>query len=102
MTDGAEGWLAYAGDDYLLVKVFEDVPAEMNAPGEGEIELYAGGEGAYIELEQQGYLTTLMPGEALEWRVVWALESLAREPDRYQLTERARALAGGVRALLGN
>ncbi|MDO3387020.1 DUF4380 domain-containing protein [Gilvimarinus sp. SDUM040013] len=97
MTDGDEGWLAYQADDWLFVKAFENVPADLIAPGEGEIELYAKGDGSYIELEQQGYLTTLLPGEALDWRVLWAFELLPQgelQTNREWLVARARQLAG--------
>src|SRR5690606_23883570 len=63
MTDGAEGWLAYANKNVLMVKSFADVPADLMAPGEGEIEIYTNAAHSYVELEQQGSLTTLMPGE---------------------------------------
>ncbi|MDO6747647.1 DUF4380 domain-containing protein [Gilvimarinus sp. 1_MG-2023] len=96
MTDGEEGWLAYQAEDWLFVKVFEKVPAELIAPSEGEIELYAKGDGSYIEMEQQGYLTTLMPGETLPWQVSWVFASLS-ETDASSHREgwvvRARQLA---------
>lgn len=95
MTDGEEGWLAYQADDWLFVKAFDNVPADLIAPGEGEIELYVKGDGSYMELEQQGYLTTLMPGETLDWHVLWSFASLPPghlHPDG--LVARARQLAG--------
>ncbi|MDO3383952.1 DUF4380 domain-containing protein [Gilvimarinus algae] len=100
MTDGEEGWLAYQSDDYLFVKVFENVPAELMAPGEGEIEFYANGAGTYIELEQQGYLTTLMPGESLSWEVLWVFATVPEDlvGEHGVLAQRARQLAGGALA----
>ena len=94
MTDGEEGWLAYQAGDYLLVKVFANVPAELMAPNEGEIEVYADPTATYIELEQQGYLATLQPGEALNWQVIWIFDALEADLNRAQLTARARQLAG--------
>lgn len=99
MTDGEEGWLAYHNSDWLLVKVFDDVPSQLMAPGEGEIEVYANGENTYIELEQQGFLTTLMPGQALAWQVVWVCDRAAPNTDRTTLIKRARTLAGRARTL---
>lgn len=99
MTDGEEGWLAYHNDDWLLVKVFDNVPAQLMAPGEGEIEVYANGENTYIELEQQGFLTTLMPAQALQWQVVWISERVSAKSAPDQLVKRARTLAGRARSL---
>ena len=99
MTDGEEGWLAYHNADWLLLKVFSNVPAQLMAPGEGEIEVYANGENTYIELEQQGFLTTLMPEQALQWRVVWVCERVAPNAAPDELIQRARTLAGRVRTL---
>ena len=50
--EACEGWTT---TQRLLVSM---------APGEGEIEVYANGENTYIELEQQGFLTTLMPASS--------------------------------------
>lgn len=71
MTDGSEGWLAYVNDGLALIKQFPDVPAPLNAPGEGEIEIYTNPEKTLIEVEQQGPLSRLAPGESLSWRVRW-------------------------------
>lgn len=94
MTDGEEGWLAYQSDDYLLVKVFANVPAELMAPNEGEIEVYASPEGNYIELEQQGYLATLQAGETLDWQVQWVFSETQNDLTLSELTAQARQLAG--------
>jgi hypothetical protein len=99
ITDGEEGWLAYHHNDWLLVKVFDNVPAPLMAPGEGEIEVYASGNNTYLELEQQGFLTTLMPQQALTWQVVWVCDRVSPQADRDVLIKRARTLAGRARTL---
>lgn len=78
MTDSQEGWLAYTHRGYLFVKQFADVPVNLIAPGEGEIELYTNThmDKGYLELEQQGEITILQPGEYLEWEVIWHLKKL--------------------------
>lgn len=78
MTDGQEGWLAYTHRGYLLVKQFADVPVELIAQGEGEIELYTNThtDQGYLEIEQQGGITVLQPGEFLEWEVIWHVKKL--------------------------
>src|SRR5690606_30763486 len=62
MTHGREGWLGWLKQTTLMVKTFADVPAEFMAPGEGEIEIYTNAAHSYVELEQQGILTTLQAG----------------------------------------
>lgn len=97
MTDGEEGWLAYYSDDYLLIKVFANVPAELMAPNEGEIEVYADPTATYIELEQQGYLATVQPGETLNWQVLWVFAEAQAGLTLGELTARARQLASSAR-----
>ena len=78
-SDGAEGWLAQINKGIIFIKKFPDLPFEMNAPEEGEIELYASpvikGKG-YVELEQQGAYVALHPGESLTWKVKWYIREL--------------------------
>ena len=76
MTDGKEGWIAYANAGRLLVKEFADVPVELIVSGEGEIELFANVEKTFWEIDQQGVMTRLAPGEHLEWEVLWHTRSL--------------------------
>lgn len=95
MTHGREGWLAWLRGNTLLVKTFTDVPAELMAPNEGEIEIYSDASHTYVELEQQGILTTLQPGESLDWTVHWVFAQV--EADLHHspqaLVQQARALA---------
>ncbi len=95
MTDGREGWLAWLRGATLMVKTFVDVPADLMAPGEGEIEIYTNADHSYVELEQQGILTTLESGESLDWTVHWVFETVepALIADRQALVRKARALA---------
>lgn len=76
MTDGKDGWLAYVDQHYLLVKKFPDVPVDLIAHNEGEVELFADANKTYLEIQQQGSMTMLQPGEHLEWTVIWYLEKL--------------------------
>jgi len=79
MTDGSGGWLAYVSQGLALIKEFDDVPANKNLPGEGEIQIYADGEKTVMEVEQQGTLTQLASGESLQWRVRWHLRPVPGE-----------------------
>lgn len=76
MTDGEEGWLAYTHEGYLLIKQFDNVPVHSIAPNEGEIELFANAEKTYMEIEQQGAMVDLQPGEHLDWQVIWHIKKL--------------------------
>ena len=78
ISDGSEGWFAQVNRGIILLKKFEDVPAEKMAPEEGEIELYANPDKSYIEIEQQGEYTTLIPGQSLTWEVKWYLRKLPK------------------------
>lgn len=98
MTDGAEGWLAYVNDGIALIKEFADVPAALNVPGEGEIEIYTNAAKTYLEIEQQGPLTELAPGESLSWHVRWHLRAL---PEGVAAQVGDQALVDWIRDQLG-
>jgi len=76
MTDGKEGWIAYTNAGKLLVKEFADVPVELIVSGEGEIELFANVEKTFWEIDQQGVMTKLAPGEHLDCEVLWHTRTL--------------------------
>ncbi len=78
-SDGSEGWLAEINDGIILIKKFEDIPYEKNAPKEGEIEWYASPvvEGkSYVEIEHQGAYEEIYPGQSANWQVEWFLRKL--------------------------
>lgn len=100
--DGSEGFLAHVERDFLFVKVWDDVPREKQAPGEGEIELYVDKTGLFVEIEEQGPYEELAPGASLVWTVAWLLERVAPgvavEPGSAALVEAARGLARRARS----
>ena len=70
-ADGT-GWLAQVTPDrLLLVQSYTDIAATDAAPGEAEIEVFTNGD--YVEIEDQGALTTVAPGATLTWTVRWKL-----------------------------
>ncbi len=71
IANGSEGWLAYAQDGLLYLKVYPKVAAKNMATGEGDIELYLSGEKPYLELEVQSAAHNLKRGEGLDWAVEW-------------------------------
>lgn len=100
-ADGEEGWLAHVDGDLLFVKVFPPVPAERQAPGESEVQIYVDAGGAFVEVEQQGPYEEVAPGASATWHCHWILErlepGLVVQPGQAWLVERARALAARVR-----
>jgi hypothetical protein len=72
----ARGWLAQASGGLLFVKKFPDVSASAAAPGEAEVEMFASGDGAYVELEAQGPYVPIAAGGALAWSTTWFLVEL--------------------------
>ena len=68
------------------------------APGESEIEIFSNQSPQYVELEQQGELSTLAPGAATSWTVVWHLVALSAATP---LTPGAPELLAAVETVLG-
>jgi hypothetical protein len=98
MTDSTEGWLAFTDRGYLLIKEFADVPTESIAPNEGEIELFTDAHKTYLELQQQGPVTMLQPGEHLDWEVVWHVKKL---PPEISIAVGSEELVSYIRYVLG-
>jgi hypothetical protein len=78
MCDGSEGWMAQINNDMVFIKKWKDVPFEKNAPGEGEVEIYANPDKSYIEIEPQGPYYLLAPNAGTNWEVKWYLRSLPK------------------------
>jgi hypothetical protein len=70
----AQGFLAHAARGLLYVKSFAEVPSELQAPGEAEIEIYANNR--YVEVELQGPYTVIAPGDSVTWSIRWYLRKL--------------------------
>ncbi len=91
ISDGAEGWLAYAWEGLLFVKTFKDVVKEEFAPGEGDVEIFVCGDAEYMELENQGKYKELQPNEKYKWVVKWYLrqipDNIAVKTGNMQLVE---------------
>jgi hypothetical protein len=96
-ADGAEGWVAHVQRGLLLLKLWADVPRAQQAPGEGEVELYADGSGTYLEVEQQGPYVAISPGNSTSWTVRWLARAL---PPDLAAAPGSRALVRWTRALV--
>ncbi len=71
ISDGSEGWVAYAIDGKIFIKRFRDIKPEMQAPGEAEVLFYVSAEADYIEIEVQGRYETMKPSEKSVWSIEW-------------------------------
>lgn len=76
VSDGSEGWLAYAFDGYIFIKSFEDVHPENQAPNEGEIPIYIDSKSQNVEIEVQGPYTNIKPGKELLWKMKWFVRKM--------------------------
>jgi hypothetical protein len=72
-ADG-KGWIAHASGDLLLIKSFPDLAPADSPTGEAEIEIFAAPK--YVEVENQGAVKTLAPGDSLHWTVHWYARKL--------------------------
>jgi hypothetical protein len=97
MADGSEGWMAQVSNEIIFIKKWTDVPLEKNAPGEGEVEIYANPDKSYIEIEPQGPYTSLAPKATLVWEVKWYLRPL---PKRIKAEVGNRALVDFARGVI--
>jgi len=74
LCGGTHGFLAHTARGLIYIKSFTDVPPELRAPGEAEIEIYANNR--YVEVEVQGPYSVIDPGESVSWTVRWYLRKL--------------------------
>jgi hypothetical protein len=95
-TDGAQGWIAHLAGERIFIKTFSSISLDQQAPGEGQIEIYASR--SYVEVEQQGAFTELSPGENLSWKVQWYLRKL---PLSMKAVVGSQELADFVRKTIG-
>lgn len=108
-ADGREGFLAHVlparanegrSEGMLFLKLFADSPAERQAPGEGEVEIFANFDGRYVEVEVQGPYDTIAPGASSALVVRTLARALPPElaTDRSALVAWVREVAAGARA----
>ena len=97
ISDGSEGWIAYAIDGKLLIKKFEDHKPGMSAPGEDEICFYISYEANYIEIELQGKYEPIKPGEKTDWNVEWLCANI---PSNIKVEKGNKEIIDYVRGLV--
>jgi hypothetical protein len=97
VSDGTEGWVAYAIDGKLFVKKFEDIKPALFAPGEAEVGFYINPNVDYIEIEIQGKYESLNPGGKSEWKVEWTAANI---PSNIKAVKGNKALVEFVRGLI--
>lgn len=72
-----KGWLAHVNNkNILFIKKFDDIRTSAAAAGESEVEIYTGENLSYTEIENQGKLSVIKPGEAISYHVQWFLKDL--------------------------
>lgn len=103
-ADGREGFLAHVQpgqgqEDLLFLKLFADSLPERQAPGEGEVELFANFDGRYVEVEVQGTYDTIAPGQtsSLFVRTVVVPVPAGLRADRHALAKWTREVVTRVR-----
>ena len=68
-ADGSGGWTAYVRGGNLFLKKFTDVPANAQASGEGEVDVYPGN--GFLEFEVEGPYTMIAASGTLPWSIQW-------------------------------
>jgi hypothetical protein len=97
-ADGSEGWIAEVNNGLILIKKFQDISPEDQATGEGEIEIFADLDNPFLEMEEQGTITSLNPNQTLWWEVKWILRKV---PDGIEVKEANNQLIKFVRGVVG-
>lgn len=93
-----EGWMAHFDDRVLLLKEFELVNPQKQAPGEAMIEIFASGLNNYIEIEQQGAYSKIGPWKSSRWSVSWKARQV---PDGLSVVAGNPELTNWIRTQLG-
>ncbi|OQX70353.1 MAG: hypothetical protein B6A08_00560 [Sorangiineae bacterium NIC37A_2] len=101
-ADGRGGYLAHlarpqGSRPLLFVKAFPDLAPSEQAPGEGEVEIFANLDGAYVEIEVQGKYETIPPGESSKFTVRWIVSSLPDSLLRAATATACKQLAASLR-----
>jgi len=97
ITDGSEGWLAYAIDHKLFIKKFPNIQPKDFAPGEAEVLFYVDAKTDLMEIEAQGKYQMLKPGEKLHWGTKWTAVEI---PSTIKLEEGNMKLVNFVREII--
>jgi hypothetical protein len=96
-SDGSDGWFAHITEnDYLFLKTFEDVPHDLAASGEAEIELWQAG--TYIELENQSSFSNIAAGSSKSYKLKWYLKVV---PDDIDISEGSASLVNYTENIAG-
>jgi hypothetical protein len=97
-SDGSEGWFAYLNDNNeLYIRKFKDVPADKQAPGENEIELWFNSSDTYIEMEVQGEYKNIPANGSVDWTDKWYVRKV---PAALDVSLGSVALANYVRDIV--
>jgi hypothetical protein len=95
-ADGMGGWTAYLLGGNLFLKKFMDVPANQQAPGEGEVGVYPGA--GFLEFEVQGPYTSIPASGKLPWSMSW---TVVKVPSSVTIAVGSSSLVNFARQTLG-
>jgi hypothetical protein len=95
-ADGMGGWTAYVLGGNLFLKRFTDVPANQQAPGEGEVGVYPGA--GFLEFEVQGPYTSVPASGKLAWSIAW---TAVKVPSSVTIAVGSSSLVDFARQTLG-
>ncbi len=92
--NASQGWIANANRDtnLLFIKTFSNISKDQVADKEGEIEIYASKNHAYVEIEQQGKVVELKSKQQLLWQVQWHLLPLTNQDPALQVQAYLKSL----------
>jgi len=97
-ANGSEGWFAYINDNKeIFIRKFKDVPADNQAPGEAEIELWYNSSDTYIEMEVQGEYKNIPADGSVDWTDKWYVRNL---PSNIATTVGSQGLIDYVRSIV--
>jgi hypothetical protein len=97
-SSAKEGWLAYALDGFLFVKIFPDITPASYSPEQGEVEIYVNKNKVYTELENHGAYRMLEPGETLVYAETWLICPI---PEKVKIAVGNQELVALVRKEIG-
>lgn len=82
-------WIAHRSGGLLFVKMFEPTAVKDLPPLQGEVEIFSAPGRSYVEIENHGPYTLLLPGESVSYRQRWYLHD---DDSRLPVEERVEAL----------
>jgi hypothetical protein len=93
-SNTTSSWIAAVRDDLMLVKVFQSVPLDEVAPGEGDVAVFA--RPSFSSIENQGVYRAIKKGKPSVYVVCWYARKL---PEGAEAKKDDEKMMGAVREL---